>query len=448
MDRIEDLEEKLNSHILFIYSNLRLKDATIGPPMVKEIYKEIELMNKYDTITILLHSKGGNLATGYRIMKLIKDKFPNVNAAVIERSCSTGTFMALASDKLYVSPFALISPAEPQMELFDEYSTSVSTSLIKNALLNDIKNVNPYDIANYISTLKYFKRLCLELYGEEKGLKIFDYMHREVDSHQMPLTVKELNKLIPTEYIDNRVLDILREEHEDILKLLKSCKDDERYTVLKSKDMCLVEQKKFEDGKKVIDGYIEFYGKEDDKMKDNPRIRKILRERSSNAQGEYADAHQWNDQYDDEPQWNDQYDDEPQWNDQYDDEAVVDEREKKVKKNKRINVVLNEKSNPERDYKDAWDDTWDDSWDDSWDDTWDDVVDDGMIKESSKVKKNKRVNEVLSEKSNIERDYKDAWGDTWDDSHSDSHSDSWDDTVDDGLVEDRPKVKSLKKSTK
>ena len=46
---IIDLEEKLNSHLLFLYTNENL-NASIQPSMVKEIYNQIKIMNKYDKI--------------------------------------------------------------------------------------------------------------------------------------------------------------------------------------------------------------------------------------------------------------------------------------------------------------------------------------------------------------------------------------------------------------
>lgn len=335
MSRIKQIEELLNSHVLFIYNNFKIKDAMIGYTILKEIYRQLQTMNKYDTITIFYHTRGGNLATGYKIMEMIKSKFSKINSGVIERSCSTGTFMALVGDKLYITPHALISPSEPQMDLFDEYGTSVSTSLIKNAIENKLPDISSYDIANYISTLKYYRRLCLDIYGEDKGTKIFDYMHQNIDSHQTPLTIRDLNQLVDTEYFSQELYDLLIREHNEMLTQLKSKYHDEKLTILKSGDLCLIEEIKYDaDGKKIVDGYIEHVeGKEEPPMKDNPRINAILSERNQRSKTvEYVDASNWNDKYDDEPQYDDTYDDEPKWNDQYDDEAVVDEKVEKVRK--------------------------------------------------------------------------------------------------------------------
>ncbi len=338
MNNIEELEKIFNSHILFIYTNPKINDATISPSILKEIYYLIDTMNDYDTITLVINTRGGNLATGYKLMKMVKEKFNRINTIIVERCCSTGTFMALSSDNIYLTKYALVQPSEPQMDLFDEYSTSVSTSLIKNAIINDIKGINPYDISNYISTMKYYKKLCLDLYGEELGNKIFTYMHHSIDSHQTPLTIEELNKFVNTNYIDNDILTIIMEEHNKILEILKSKNDNQKLTLLKTKDNCLVEQKKFVDGKKVFDGYTHFKEEESDsKMKDNPRIKDIISERGKKNHQEYVDASIWDDNYDDEPIWDDNYDDEPIWDDNYDDETVFDEpviKERKVPKAK------------------------------------------------------------------------------------------------------------------
>ena len=72
---LEKLEEKLNSHIIFIYNNIALQDsAIIDNQMVTEIEKSIKNLNKYNSITFVLNTRGGNLASGYKCFRACASK--------------------------------------------------------------------------------------------------------------------------------------------------------------------------------------------------------------------------------------------------------------------------------------------------------------------------------------------------------------------------------------
>ena len=162
---IKYLEEQTNSHFLFIYNNLDEKDAIIDPNMVREISKSIKDMNEYNSITLVLNTRGGNLASGYKIIEILKNKFVNINSIVIEKCGSTGTFMLLASDNIYTTNYALITPTEPQLETYENGNNIVSSSVIRKYLedkdnLDRVEKLNPLTLGNYLSTISYFKKLC------------------------------------------------------------------------------------------------------------------------------------------------------------------------------------------------------------------------------------------------------------------------------------------------
>ncbi len=132
---LKKIEEELSSHLLFVYNNTSLQeDAVIDPELVTEVSKHIPDLNEYGSVTLVLHTRGGNLASGYKIINLLKEKYSNVDVIIIERCGSTGTFMALAADNLYVTSHAMITPTEPQMAVYDGYDSNVSIAVIISSL--------------------------------------------------------------------------------------------------------------------------------------------------------------------------------------------------------------------------------------------------------------------------------------------------------------------------
>ncbi len=211
---IIDLEEKLNSHLLFLYTNENL-NASIQPSMVKEIYNQIKIMNKYDKITLVINSNGGNLATGYRILSLIKEKYSSINTVCIEKASSTATFMLLSGENIYISPYALITPTEPQIEYNNNViSVNDITKYIKRY---GPENIDPMLLAIYGAKIEYFKHLCNNTYDKDEAKKIIDFMLNKVSSHQYPMSISDLKIMKKNvNILKPEILEHFEKIHEDI----------------------------------------------------------------------------------------------------------------------------------------------------------------------------------------------------------------------------------------
>ena len=348
---LEKLEEKLNSHIIFIYNNIALQDsAIIDNQMVTEIEKSIKNLNKYNSITFVLNTRGGNLASGYKIISMLKEKYKELNAIVLERCGSTGTFMLLAADKIYTTPSAMITPTEPQMQIYDGSGESVSTAVIRNYIESNmpsekIKKLDAITYGNYLSTILYFKNLCYNIFTEDKAERIINFMLREVNSHQQPLIKKDFKKMgIELLPIPEHIIDCLETEHQKIKDFLDDKTNGHiRHTIIRNSQGTTSYEKRYnQDKHKVAEGYFiieeEKFMKKQNKQ--NARVADIIKEVDIEKQmpvdyqdataahwDSYNDSH-YHDNYDDRY---DDYGDNSIYHDCYKDSVLVDTPKAKVK---------------------------------------------------------------------------------------------------------------------
>lgn len=348
---IKEIERQINSHLLFVYNNLHQEDAIIEPSLITEISNHISTLNDYNSITLVINTRGGNLATGYKIIELLKGKYQDFNVIVVERCASTGTFIALAADKLYITPQALISPTEPQMDIFDMNYSNVSVSVIRNFLENHqehdqaVAKLDPITLGNYYSTISYFKHLCYNTYDKDKAEKIIRFMLEKVNSHQQPLTKKDFKEMgITIDELSDEIRNFIEQEHQKLIQCIhQKTKNYTRHTVVKSNAKTSVFEKRYDQNKnKIAEGY--FVIEEDKDMANiptkNSRVQDIMKEETVTSQPahEYADAAAHHDSYNDSCYHDnyfdgyDDYGDSSTYHDEYGDSALFGEQKVYSKK--------------------------------------------------------------------------------------------------------------------
>ncbi len=304
---LKNIEQERKENYIFFYTNLREEDAIIEPSQINILYSIIkDLEKKYDTVNIIINTNGGNLATGHKISKLLRECFKKVNFIVIDRCSSTGTFLALSGDEIILSKTAIITPTEPQMETLNENSMSISTSIIRNYLTNIneskeyVEKLDALTFANYYSTILYFKDLCYNTYNKDKAERIIDYMLNKVNSHQIPLTKKDLESLgIKISEIDDELYNRLIKIHEMLTNYLNDeATFDKHLSIILSGNRCISYEKKYnKERKKIAEGY---YNVEEDKIMKNQGKKKengVLKDATSHWDS-YNDSH-YHDRYDD-----------------------------------------------------------------------------------------------------------------------------------------------------
>lgn len=346
---IKNIEKILDSHLLWLYTS---DDSYIEPSIIEHIYEHINKMDIYSKVTMVINTRGGNLATGYKIVKMMQEKFKEINTIVVERCSSTGTLMLLSSDQIYLSPFAVVTPTEPQINAYD-YG-NISVSVIRNYLdkVGDSK-LDAITYGTYLSTIEYFKKLCYNLFEAKKADAIIEYMLEEINSHEYPLSKEELEKLLlKIDYIPLNLQDDIYALHSKIKEFLddKNCYESHKIVIMSS-NLTTIYQKKYGlDRKKLDEGYIKLEGdsfmkNKNEEKKVNGRISDILEDVKLNSSPTYKDAYNdrhWDSytdsryhDYGDNSVYHD-YGDSSVYHDHYIDGAILSEQpKKKVKTTKK-----------------------------------------------------------------------------------------------------------------
>ncbi len=340
----ERLEDMLEEHVLFMY---HYDAKSLDSSILREIYKHTQKLNDYDTINIVIHTKGGNLGVGAKIMHMLREKYKVVNSIVIDQCSSTGSFMAVCSDNLLISHYALITPAEPKMSIYDDNNTSISVSNIRNLIeYNNGEELDSIILSNYLATNNYYKDLCYKLNDKEKADKIINYMLNEINSHQYPLDIDELNRVVNTRYLNKVEEREFEKIHNEIMSGFDKNNSKEKVlTVLLSKNILSKEEKVYDDNKeKIREGYSTIERKEEH-MK-NIRIQDIFNEdertKVKKVNSDYSDSY---------------------YNDAYTDSSYTDS----VYRDVYLDTVYADSI-----YRDAYEDSYQDSYEDSYHDSYHD----------------------------------------------------------------------------
>ena len=267
---ITEKEKELNRDIIFLYNNIEDSDNSyIDTKLVEQVYELIIHSKNHDELTLVLNTSGGNLAAGARLVNILNEMYDSYESIILNRCGSTGTLIALGGDKILRTPKSLITPTEPQIEL--ENKDKVSIALIRNIVCNfqttkNLDQINILDLGKYYSAVKNFEQLCNQLYPKRKAKAIKKWMLENVNSHNYPMSVEELEKL----GIDVETLDINNNfYHEYDKKIIEQQGtfqlEDNRGTIethgtiLLSSKKQYVYTKKYNSAKKLqSEGYTEF----------------------------------------------------------------------------------------------------------------------------------------------------------------------------------------------
>jgi len=106
----EDLEKKLNSHVIFYMGPLMsptddlLKDKIEG------------LAIKYNNLTFVLETDGGYIDVTKRIAEVLRHHFKgNVDFIVPNHAMSAGTILVMSGNNIYMDYYSVLGPIDPQV---------------------------------------------------------------------------------------------------------------------------------------------------------------------------------------------------------------------------------------------------------------------------------------------------------------------------------------------
>lgn len=199
MNRYENYEEELQSHIVFAYNHLNMgENSFLGYDFVDKMDEIFSELHKYDRMTLALNSKGGNLAAGAKLIDLLHAHYKSYDVIVCSRCSSAASFVAMGARKIICTRKAVITPAEPQLEWNGK---KISVLVIRNLLEQKgktellAKGIDWEILGNYFASRAYFENLCRNYLEKKRAENVIQYMLEQVNSHQYPITMAELRNI-------------------------------------------------------------------------------------------------------------------------------------------------------------------------------------------------------------------------------------------------------------
>lgn len=150
-DRLENyktLEKLRNSKVLVYFTGDRPgMETQMHPEVIDRFVDHLDNFNSSKKITLILHSRGGDLSAGWSIANLIRSFCDEFEVIVPYRAHSAATLLCLGADKIIMTKQATLGPIDP----------SVNTPLnppIPNAGPNARMPVSVESIKGYIELAK------------------------------------------------------------------------------------------------------------------------------------------------------------------------------------------------------------------------------------------------------------------------------------------------------
>jgi hypothetical protein len=111
---IEQLQKIRNSSVIcYITGDRERFNTKIGDDVVSIFYRHLELMNYRDNIDLFLYTRGGDMITPIRLVKLIRSYCKKFGILIPYRAHSAGTLVALGADEIIMTKLGELTPVDP-----------------------------------------------------------------------------------------------------------------------------------------------------------------------------------------------------------------------------------------------------------------------------------------------------------------------------------------------
>ncbi|HEX9464087.1 MAG TPA: ATP-dependent Clp protease proteolytic subunit [Alphaproteobacteria bacterium] len=215
--KIAQLEHKRKSRvILLVHRQETMK--LLGFPVARyidindseEVLRAIQLTDDDIPLDIILHTPGGLVLAAVQIANAIRDHKGKVTVFVPHYAMSGGTLIALASDEIVMSRYAVLGPIDPQLGKFP------AASLIKVVEQKPIAEIDDETLISAdvgrkaMAQVKTAARSLLDRrLPAEQAEALADKLASGVWTHDYPITASEAKQLglavntdIPTEVLE------------------------------------------------------------------------------------------------------------------------------------------------------------------------------------------------------------------------------------------------------
>ncbi len=114
LDLIKQIEKERQSAVICYITGDKDKFHTqIGEDVILMLFRHLELIGKKDNIDLFLYTRGGDMVTPIRIVKLIRNYCKKFSLLVPYRAHSAGTLIALGADEIVMGKLGELTPVDP-----------------------------------------------------------------------------------------------------------------------------------------------------------------------------------------------------------------------------------------------------------------------------------------------------------------------------------------------
>lgn len=111
---IQDIEKSRNSRLIcYITGDRKPFNTKIADDVIPIFAKHLEKIGKQRIISFFLYTRGGDMITPIRLIKLIRSYAERVEIIVPYRAHSAGTLIAIGADKIVMGRLGELSPVDP-----------------------------------------------------------------------------------------------------------------------------------------------------------------------------------------------------------------------------------------------------------------------------------------------------------------------------------------------
>lgn len=205
------------NNILYILSSEFIKYVH---PQIIDIDRDDLFINWYsmidinETLNIVINARGGSISSSDAIINILLLHEGEVNIYIPYFSYSAGSMIALCADNLYLNPYSLMSPVDPQIDY--EKNQQPVKSYLKYARVKGIKSMNLSNALKYYEckslyddNIRNMKRILRNNYSKYKMEKIIKHFGRGIYPHEKQFNVDELEEMglnfnvpVPEKYQD------------------------------------------------------------------------------------------------------------------------------------------------------------------------------------------------------------------------------------------------------
>lgn len=204
-NEIDDFEQELDGKIILLVDEIGEDLEDLGDCMVdiEDELRFIELVSNTpddETLYLIITSDGGSVQSSDAIVRVLRER-ENTVAVVPYKAYSAASLIALATEKLIVGPYGLLSPFDPQMGFMypntksQMFSSKVLMDLNKQDSLETTQMYQHDAKIYHEDNLKTVDDILKNRYSTEIINKVKDAMCKGDVPHSKPFHRTDLIKL-------------------------------------------------------------------------------------------------------------------------------------------------------------------------------------------------------------------------------------------------------------